>query len=115
MTTTTTVKADTFTGVSSYTTNVLSVGTYYELACDINITSSSANIITVNISRTDANSALFPLFSQDIPTGLTSLDIGPCYGYPIARAFGDGVKIDITAAGGGSSIVGTISVKGKGA
>jgi len=115
MTSTRTVKSDTLTNVTTYSTGMLSVGDCYELTLDINITSLTATLVEMTISRSDAFTNVFPLLTQELSAGQTSLDIGPVYGYNLPRAFGDGVEIDITVSGPTPSLSGTFSLKGKGA
>lgn len=114
MTTTRTVNSGTMNS-SVYSTGIVSVGDCQELSCDINITNDLVQTITFALYRADANNALFPLYTTTLSSGQTSIDIGPCYGYTVYRAFGDAIEIQITASNNQSPFLsGTFSLKGKG-
>lgn len=115
MTTTRTVKSDTLSSVTSYSTGMLSVGDCYELSCDINVTALTATLATFTISRSDAFNNVFPLFETQLSVGQFSFDIGPVYGYTVPRCFGDGIECDLALTGATPSCTGTFSLKGKGA
>lgn len=100
---------------SEYSTGLVDVGDCSELSCDINITNNIVETITFTLYRGDANNTPFQIYTTTIGPGQTSIDIGPCYGYTVYRAFGDTVQIQIAATNNQSPlIVGTFSLKGKG-
>jgi len=109
-----TVLNQTFTAHSgNWSSGSLTVGTFYELAFDFNLSAISAHLLII-VSRVDAAGGLTQLWgaSEDPPAPIQeSPDFGPSFAYACSRTFGNTIQVDITTTG---TFTGTLSIQGKG-